>query len=294
MICLRRSFLAVAAGIFALLLSGSVYAWGPDEFYFIVAADPQIWWHQEETAGLEKTISVINGLKPAFVVVCGDLVSRDNDPRKMNAERDDKMAQAYLDVVKKLHKDIKMYSAAGNHDVSRFPSKATHQWYAERFGDLWYSFTYGKSLFIVLESNTMISPEGEPDFAVEQMRWLETQLKKSKKNSHIFVFMHHPIFIKDIDEEEGYHNMPRELRQRLLDLFTQYNVEMVFSGHLHHNTYARYKNIELISTASCCHSEPSGLRIVKVTPDKVYDRFYSFGEMPGSLDEMTMPEKKEQ
>ena len=176
--------------------------------------------------------------------------------------------------VELLDKKIPIYHVAGNHDVSRFPTKETMKWYKKKFGDPWYSFVHKNSLFIVLESNSLIMHKGIDDVYKDQVAWLEKLLAKSKKKkyAHKTVFMHHPLFVKSPDEEHTYHNMPKELRQKLLDLFVGNNIEMVFSGHLHANMYAKYKEMELITTASACHGK-RGIRIVKVKGNKIYDNF---------------------
>lgn len=290
----RRDFVKNLACAGVVVSSGNAIAKSSD-YYYMVAADPQLWWHVDDDSAWKNTISVVNKLQPDFLVVCGDMITLSNDPRQLDMERADKMAQAYLDAVAKLDKSIPLYHAAGNHDVCQYPSKATLGWYEKRFGKAWYSFEHKKSLHIVLESNTLIHPEGALDQAVEQMAWLEKLLKKSKNKNyeHRTVYMHHPLFVQQVDENPTYHNVPPELRMKLLKMFHENSVEMVMSGHLHSNGYSKYKDVELITTASCCHADthPSGLRIIHVNGEKVFDNFFSYQNMPKKLTDFSIEKK---
>lgn len=250
-------------------------AGGGEDYTYIVAADPQLWWQKKENnTNWLHTISAVNKLRPDFLIVCGDMINLPNDPKRLNPEHSEKMADSYFEGVKMLDKKIPIYHVAGNHDVTRFPTKATLKWYEKKFDKPWYSFTHKDSLFIVIESNSLIMHKGIEDVYKDQLAWLEKLLAKSKKKkyAHRTVFMHHPLFVKSPEEEDAYHNLPKEIRRKLLDLFVDNNIEMIFSGHLHRNVYAKYKEMELITTASACYGA-RGIRIVKVKGDKVYDNF---------------------
>ena len=74
----------------------------------------------------------------------------------------------------------------------------------------------------------------------EQLEWLTAQLQRlSKRNSpktkvnRIFVFLHCPVILKDIDEENGYFNFPKGKREKYIALFKKYGVDVVFAGHTH-------------------------------------------------------------
>jgi hypothetical protein len=59
-----------------------------------------------------------------------------------------------------------------------------------------------------------------------------------------------------------------------LDLFHQYHVKAVFSGHAHHNSYVRDGDLEIITTSSCNCSlgtipTPQGVCVVNVYPDHI-------------------------
>jgi len=74
-----KHFLALAV----LLVCGAARASGPE--FFVNMADPQMGMYAgnqntlQEQANLTFVVASINRLKPAFVVVCGDLVNRAGD-----------------------------------------------------------------------------------------------------------------------------------------------------------------------------------------------------------------------
>ena len=289
----RRGFLqTVAAGAATAALPGAILAADAagkrgGSFFFLQMADPQLFWGP--TALWEKAIDHANRLKPAFVVVCGDLLNRDGNPAKLEPEKDRQRAKAYLDAAAKLDKDIPLYNVAGNHDVCNTPTPETLGWYRERFGKLWYSFTHGESLFLVLESDLIKAPAGAADAAKQQMQWLKTTLadagkkKGQKKYRHKIVFMHHPMCLKAADEKSAYFNVPLDRRRELLKLFGDHGVGAVFSGHYHRNAYVKDGKIELVTSASTgkpLGKDPVGFRIVRVFADRIEHKYYGYADLP--------------
>jgi len=291
----RRSFLK-AAGLTtaSLTLPGCsliprLYggAGQDDSFFFIQMADPQLFWGPADL--WQTAIDHANRLKPAFVVVCGDLVQHAGGQEKTEPAED----VAYLKIAAGLDRKIPLYNVAGNHDVGNKPTIATYLWYTERFGKLWYSFNYKKCLFIVLESNILRDSAGSPQSAEEQMAWLTRTLSQadSQPFNHRIVFMHHPMCLESIDEDDQYFTMPRQRRAELLKLFHTHKVAAVFSGHYHRNAYVKDGVLELVTTSSTgkpLGKDPVGFRIVKVQPNRIDHTYYSYENMPANVD-MTIP-----
>src|SRR5689334_7130101 len=114
----RRRFVpAVLAAMLAVLLPAGARAAEP--FFFIQLSDPQFGMFTEntnfvqETANYEFAVATVNRLKPAFVIVTGDLVHRPGDPEQI-AE--------YRRITAKLDPAIPVYNVAGNHDVGNVPT----------------------------------------------------------------------------------------------------------------------------------------------------------------------------
>jgi 3',5'-cyclic AMP phosphodiesterase CpdA len=243
-------------------------------FFFVVAADPQLFWGPKEL--WEKTIEHVRRLEPALLVVCGDLVQEPGN---------DEQAKAYLEVGGKLEQSIPLHNVAGNHDVHKQPTPESLAWYEKHFGKPWYSFTHAGCLFILLESNLLNQPPGAAELADRQMEWLRKtlQAESQKPFDHIFVFKHYPLCLERVDEPDGYFNVPGPRRKELLGLFHEHGVTAVFSGHYHRNAHVKDGKLELITTSSCgkpLGKDPVGLRIVKVFADRIEHRYYGDEEMP--------------
>jgi 3',5'-cyclic AMP phosphodiesterase CpdA len=243
-------------------------------FFFVVAADPQLFWGPKEL--WEKTIEHVNRLKPAFLVVCGDLVQETGN---------DEQAEAYLEVAGKLDASIPLHNLPGNHDVYNQPTPQSLAWYEKHFGKPWYSFTHAGCLFLALESDVLNRPDGAPGMAEQQMAWLRKTLEAASENrfDHVIVFKHYSLCLERVDEPDAYFNVPGPRRKELLGLFHKHGVTAVFSGHYHRNAYVKDGDLELITTSSCgkpLGKDPVGLRIVKVFADRIEHRYYGYEEMP--------------
>ena len=233
------------------------------DFTFIQAADSQMTYCAGSPSNWEVTINKTNFVNPAFLIITGDL---------LNTPANQYQADSYLSIASGLKPGILRYNVAGNHDLHDAPSPASYAWYQERFGKLWYSFTYGSNLFIVLESNILKNSSNYPGKDMEQMDWLTATLANAAGYNNIMVFMHHPLCVGSVDEPDAWNNMPTACRLQLLTLFHKYGVRAVFAGHYHQNAYVRDGELEIITTSSCTcplAADPSGFRIVKVYPNHI-------------------------
>jgi 3',5'-cyclic AMP phosphodiesterase CpdA len=115
-----------------------------------------------------------------------------------------------------------LHLAPGNHDIQGKRSLAE---YSKFFPDLYYSFSDGDTLFILL--NTEL-PGEESTISGEQLAWLENELQKPFK--YKFVFLHEPPF-----PVVTLHGLDRhsDARDRLHRLFVENGVSLVVSGHDH-------------------------------------------------------------
>lgn len=250
--------------------------------FFIVASDPQFGMYaadsnfRQESANFELVIATANRLKPAFVIVTGDLVNRPADPEQV-AE--------YWRIARQLDPAIPLYNVAGNHDVGNTPTPASLAAYTKLFGPDHYSFQVGPVTGIVLNSTVIDSSARVPQALLEQEKWLGKELEKARKakTKHLFVFQHHPWFLTRADEPDQYFNIPLVHRTRYLTLFKKYEVEALFSGHYHQNALAATDDIAMITTGPVGKpfgGERSGIRIVTVTDSGIRHRYYDFGDLP--------------
>jgi 3',5'-cyclic AMP phosphodiesterase CpdA len=249
---------------------------------FIQMSDPQFGMYtsngsfEHETANFEFAVATANRLKPAFVVVTGDLVNQSGDAAQI-AE--------YQRIAGRLDPKIRLFNVPGNHDVGNEPTKESLAKYRERFGPDYYTFRVGDIAGFVLNSNLEKAPQNVSEEAAKMEAWLRTELAKARQEgaSHLIVFQHHPLFLTVPDEVEQYFNIPIETRKRYLKLLHEYGVKQIFAGHLHRNVEGRDGDLELIATAPVgkpLEGAKSGIRVVTVSAAGVSHKFYDFGELP--------------
>lgn len=249
---------------------------------FIQMSDPQFGMYtankgfEHETANFEFAIATANRLKPAFVIVTGDLI---NDTG--NATQ----AAEFHRIAAKLLPSIKLYSVPGNHDVGNEPTKETLARYRESFGPDYYTFRSGEMEGIVLNSNLEKGAEKVPEEAAKMEAWLKTQLAQAKSEGvkQVIVFQHIPFFLKEAGEGDQYFNIPKPTRARYLAILHQYGVKQVFAGHLHHNSEGTDGDLEMFTTGPVgmpLEGGKSGMRLVVVKEGGVVQKYYDFGELP--------------
>jgi len=254
-----------------------------DPFFFIQLTDPQFGMFtgnagfEQETANLEFAIATANRLKPAFVIITGDLVNKTGDEAQI-AE--------YLRVVKRLDAAIPVYSVPGNHDVGNEPTPDLLAAYRQRFGPDRYTFRLPGFVGIVVNSCLVHAPQNAPEEASRQERWLRAELASAARSGnphHIVVFQHHPLFLKNATEPDSYDVIPLARRSLFLQMYRDAGVRYVFGGHYHQNAPARDGAIESVTTAPIgmpLRGASSGLRIALVRATGIEHRYYALGDLP--------------
>jgi len=252
---------------------------------FIQMSDPQFGMYSKdanfvhETANFEFAIATANRLKPAFVVITGDLINKPGDAAQ---------AAEYHRIAAKLAPGIRLFSVPGNHDVENEPTRESLARYRERFGPDYYTFRIGGIAGIVLDSNLEKDAHNVPEEAAKMEAWFKTELSKAKTaGGRIIVFQHIPFFLADANEEDQYFNIPRENRARYLKLLHEYGVESVFAGHYHRNSEGHDGALDMVTTGPvgmAIEGGKSGMRIVTVTAGGVKHQYYDFGDLPESLE----------
>ena len=195
------------------------------EFTFVVLGDSQ--FHLPNT--FNRLIDDIVHLYPAFVIQVGDMISgyvEDLDEFRAQWKR----FHAQIAPLR----EIPFYPVPGNHDVLDSSHKpGGEKIYKEVWGATYYSFDYRNAHFIVLNTDDR---EGS-EIAGEQLEWLKRDLGGTRKQDHIFVFFHRPIYSLKNEEE-------------LHQLFLEHDVSAVVYGHKHHLNYRERDGIPYIMTMS--------------------------------------------
>jgi len=283
---MRRAFTLAFAVVAVLACGLALRAQGTEApFFFIQITDPQFGMSagnadvEQEIANLDFAVATANRLRPAFVIVTGDLVNRAGDEGQIGA---------YLRSMSRLDPGIPAYHVAGNHDVENVPTPETLVAYVKRFGPDHYSFRHGSLAGIVLNSVLIAAPEKAPEAAREQEEWLRAELERAKRDGvrHLVVFQHHPFFLEDPAEPDRYENIPGERRTSHLALLAESGVTHVFAGHYHRNALGRAGGIDMVTTGPIgmpLGGAKSGMRIVTVTDDGIEHRYYELGELPNRV-----------
>lgn len=181
-------------------------------------------------------IAAIANQNPALVVNTGDLVTNGLAPSHWDT---------FFEMNKNLLKSIPYYVSLGNHEKD---SPYFYQYFSFPGKENYYSFNWSNCHFVVLDSE---GPHYEPEhpldyqqrrtqkaemaaFWHEQLTWLCNDLKNHREYDFTFIFMHQPLFsLKDSRREEQ-----KEFQKRFAQIFEDFKVDIVFSGHDH--TYQRH------------------------------------------------------
>jgi predicted phosphodiesterase len=175
-----------------------------EAFRFAVFGDVQI-----GTAQLPRLFAALAEQSPvAFIVQTGDAVSH-ADPAHYNL---------FLYELAGGNLTLPMFVIPGNHDI-RGDSSGLFEKY---FGPREMAFTYGNSLFVLLDNS--MEPFDDARYAR-----LEDALRNHPDVQHRFLFMH----IQPIHWEGDGKSPVEQHYERLFDLLRRYRVDYVFTGNWH-------------------------------------------------------------
>ena len=264
-------------------------------FFFVVVADPQIGWNREgyDSEELFRVASAkVRGLEspPEFLVVLGDLIQNVGNTEEYETSK------ALLEAM-----GAPYHVLAGNHDVGiRESDWVPTVEYIDEFVELWeepglwYAFEapLGNTSILMVDSNVLRSrdnPDASQDvvaLAEAEMKWLEDTVASST-SAHVLVFLHHPLVVLKDDRQASY--MPQPVRGELEQIFSENQVQYVFSGHFHRNSrvvdqveYVTYGSTGVILGED--PKDPSGLAIVQVFEDRVEEQYYGYEAFPSVVE----------
>lgn len=223
-----------------------------------------------------EAIAAANSLRPAFVVMGGDMV---DDPAS------EAQLETLLRITSGLDRDIPMFWVPGNHDIADDtvnPTPHSIEKYREVFGLDYYGFDYGDIRFLVLNTVVIDSPAQTLGELEDQMAWLEWEIDRAREQQRqAILFGHHPLFLRESAEEDCYWNLPRERRDGLLQLIHRGGIKHAFAGHWHRNSVARDGDFEMVTSGAVGYplgDDPSGIRIVNVEQDLVSHKYSALEE----------------
>ncbi|MEL6142519.1 MAG: metallophosphoesterase family protein, partial [Bacteroidota bacterium] len=165
--------------------------------------------------------------RPEFLLNLGDLTDGGKAPHKFEWNLE------YFLGMDALTSRIPIFAVPGNGEGDLYWYERYHRY--PDLGDA-YTFSYGDAAFFMLNSNQKaeFAPGGR------QYTWLEEQLKTCDAKWKIVCHHHAPYSGDENDYGDSWTGpsaMGDTLVRRIVPLYEQYNIDLVFFGHLH--TYQR-------------------------------------------------------
>eukprot|EP01043_Picozoa_sp_COSAG02_P050771 COSAG02_NODE_5261_length_4489_cov_10.826879_1_plen_335_part_00 len=191
-----------------------------------------------EFALLNRAVDEINRLRPAFAVVCGDLVNA--MPEAMGKGDSEKRAvqlSAFKEACARVHSSVPLVCVCGNHDVGDRPNAASIEQYRGEFGDDYFSFWVRGVKCICVNSQFWKDSSDAADLRTAHDSWLQRELQDPDTIAakYVLVFAHIPPFIFAQNEPAEYFNLAPDIRDEVMQLFARAGVRAVFCGHYHRN-----------------------------------------------------------
>ena len=209
-----------------------------EEFSFAVFAD-----NKNSINTFDRIIRQVNKDNLLFAIDIGDLVyDGEREKFRFFIEQIEKINRPFLTVI-------------GNHELKE-NGRAS---YYDLFGRFYYSFTVGRSYFIILDD------ANEKNIDPWQMDWLKNELRESQNYKYRFVFMHVPLY----DPRQGYLKEGHSLKdiafaRRLNNLFNKYKITMLFCSHIHGYWQGKWQETPYIITGG------AGAELVGSNPEHYF------------------------
>ncbi len=162
-----------------------------------------------------KLINLMGDYNPDIAVGVGDLVSDGWELSEWDLK--------HFGPMKDFRKRIPVFSAIGNHENE---SIYFYKYFSQPGNDHWFSFTYGNSIFLVLDS-VIFFP-----YSPQHLWFLNTVKSDEFRNAaHKFVFFHYPPYTELWNSH--YYDGDQLTRDYLVPVIEKSGVDIVFSGHTH-------------------------------------------------------------
>ena len=244
-------------------------------FCFMQLADPQLGFNADGSSSLapavkqlERAVDIVNRQKPAFLICTGDFV---------HELLNDTGAQKYREVMSRLNRRTKLLAVPGNHDIREL-SPEYFDFYKRNYGADRFAYRYKGCAFIGF--NSSIVQAGPSELEQEQYVWLERELQRASKCRAIFLFAHIPLICNSLDEADDYHNFPKSLRMKYVQLFRRYGAKTMLCGHLHRNLQTQADGIQVFVASATGYpfDGREGMPLIEVGRDCFDYRFITLDE----------------
>ena len=273
-----------------------------NSFTFIHASDTHL--SEQSLPRMTKLKSMVDSLKPAFMIVTGDLIK---DALRVSEKEATTLYEMYVREVSKF--SVPVWNVPGNHEIfgiERHKSLVSEQhplygkkMYRHYLGPDYYSFWYGGFHFIGLNSVDYhdLWYYGHIDSA--QMRWIKQDIALVDRSAPIMTFNHIPFFsgglsmmeytdgepgssLITIDGKKKYRHVVTNAPE-VIEAMKSHNYPIALAGHFH---ASQKFTLDLSEPKTEFHqtgaivgpggdagvSVPSGFTLYTVTNGKVTDR----------------------
>lgn len=256
--------------LFALIVLAAIVSCKDRPFVIVQVADAQLGFDAAvkgqapgaeyindlsyEVGFLQKAVTEINSQRPDAVVFTGDQV---------NLPADAEQWTIFNEVISDIDSSITTLHIPGNHDVFISEGQVDATPFTSRYGTDRFVYQNRKVCAIGINSNLIKYNDPREE---EQYEWMKSALEQAGKGAVKVIFCHHPFFLKDIDEEDGYFQIQKSKRRKYFDMFLEYGVAAVYAGHLHDSSEGEYAGIRMKTATSAAYQlggeEPSCRYIV--------------------------------
>lgn len=266
---LKIAFLCVLAAALCSCVSTRAHRPETQPFMFVQMCDPQLGMGgcHNSLKSFEQAVVQVNSINPDFVVICGDLVSR---PDNKSVEDFNKIKARFK---------MPCHVVPGNHDVfnTRYDKRnglglyESLKHYRNSFGKDYYAFEHKGYMFICVNTQlwmTHLNGESESHDA-----WFASQIAAAaRRHLPVFIIAHHPPYLNDPQEGDGYYNLPSDRRKAFLEQCGKYGVVAVLAGHVHRIIVNDYNGIQLVAgqATSKTAGSPLGFRLWHVAGERPF------------------------
>lgn len=233
---------------------------------------PRVSGYQWDAERYRGAVEAINRLRPAFVLIGGDLV---DDPNS------DDQTDVFLSITDTIDSDVTVYLVPGNHDIApdaMTPTPASVTRYRDRFGPDFYAFTHDRMRVVVMNTTVIDQPDLVAEEWAAQRAFLEEELtpRRGSGIDQIVLAGHHPLFLDSADEADSYWNLPLQRRGEILALAKRAGAAIGFAGHWHRNHLSTSDGFTQVVSGPVGYplgDDPSGYRIVDVGAGDLAHRY---------------------
>ena len=217
-----------------------------DNFGFALITDIHIHNNNPAVEDLERSVfSINNNPDIQFVFVSGDL-TENGDRMSLNQTKN---------VLDRLR--VPYFAVPGNHETKWSESGVTD--FRKVFGNKRFKFRHGNFVFLGFNSGPIIRMM-DGHIGIQDIIWLENELKNLLPNDNIIIVTHYPLQAGDVDNW-----------YELTDLLRHYNIKAILGGHHHKNLQTNYDGIPAFINRSNLRGkeEFGGYSIYTVTKDSI-------------------------